>query len=95
MKPLYDCVLVRREEKDETSEGGIVLHYATNLDSSNRGEVVAVGPGRKFDDGSIGEVSVTAGDKIIFGPHNTNNTIRIDGEELLILNEEEIYAVVD
>ena len=93
MSPLHDCILVRSVNEVAMSAGGIALHHATV--DKNRGEVVAVGPGRKCDNGTNVEVTVAVGDKVILGPRAVNNTIKLNGEELLIVSETDIYGVVE
>ena len=84
--PLGDKLLVRRSEEEETSAGGIVLPgYAAEKPS--QGEVLAVGPGRILDNGDLSEIPVKVGDIIVFGQYAGSNTIKVDGEELLILSE--------
>ena len=61
---------------------------------SSQGEVLAVGPGKKLDSGSVQPVDLKAGDKVLFGQY-AGNTVKIDGEELLIMNESEVFGVVE
>ena len=93
IRPVQDRGVVRRQEEETTSAGGIVLPgYATEKPS--QGEVVAVGPGRLLDNGDVRPVDLKAGDKVIFGKY-ASNTIKLGDEELLILNESEIFGVVE
>lgn len=93
IRPLQDRVVVRRQEEEETSAGGIVLPGSAK-EKPSQGEVVAVGPGRLLDNGDVRPVDLKVGDKVIFGKY-ASNTVKIDDEELLILNESEIYGVVE
>ncbi len=94
IRPLYDRVIVRREEEETTTAGGIVLPGAA-AEKPNRGEIVAVGNGVQLDSGELRPLSVKVGDKVIFGKYAGTNTVKVDGEELIILNESEILAIVE
>ena len=94
IRPLYDRVVVRRNEEEETSAGGIVLP-GTAKEKPNQGEVVAVGEGKVLDNGDIRPLAVKVGDKVVFGQYAGSNTIEVDGEELIIMGESEIFAVVE
>ena len=91
--PLGDKLLVRRSEEEETSAGGIVLPGSAT-EKPQQGEVVAVGPGKKSEDGKVSPVDLKVGDHVVFGQYG-GNTVKIDGEEYLIMNESEIYGVVE
>lgn len=92
IRPLHDRVVVRRMEEETTTPGGIVLPGSAK-EKPQQGEVVAIGEGR-FVDGQLRPLSVKAGDKVIFGSY-AGSTIKVDGEELLILNESEIFGVLE
>jgi len=94
IRPLHDRVVVRRSEEETTTAGGIVLP-GTAAEKPNRGEVVAVGPGRTLNDGQVQAPAVKVGDKVLFGQYAGSNTVKIDGDELLIMQEGEIYAVLE
>lgn len=94
IRPLHDRVVVRRESEEETSAGGIVLPGSAK-ERPNQGEVVAVGNGAVLDNGETRALAVSVGDKIVFGQYAGSNTVKIDGEELVILSESEIYAVIE
>ena len=91
-KPLHDKVLVRRTEEEEKSAGGIVLPGSAT-EKPSQGEVIAVGPGKKSENGDVSPVGVAVGDTVIFGQYG-GNEIKIDGEEYLILSESDIFGVV-
>ena len=93
IRPLQDRVVVRRTEEETTSAGGIVLPDSAT-EKPAQGEVVAVGPGRVLDNGEVRAVDVKVGDTVVFGKYSSN-TVKIDDEELLILNESEIFGVVE
>ena len=83
IRPLQDRVVVRREEEEMTSAGGIVLPGSAT-EKPSQGEVIAVGPGRLLDNGEVRPVDLKAGEKVIFGKY-ASNTIKLGDEELLIL----------
>ena len=93
IRPLHDRVVVRRTEEETKSSGGIVIPDSA-AEKPSQGEVLAVGPGKKLDTGSIQEMDVKAGDKILFGQYS-GSTVKVDGEELLIMNESEIFGVLE
>jgi len=93
IRPLQDRVIIRRiEEKEERSAGGIIIPD-TAKEKPQEGKVVAVGPGRR-DDGKLIAPDVKAGDRVLFGKYS-GSEIKIDGEEHLILREEDILGVVE
>ena len=90
--PLHDKVLVKRTEEEEKSAGGIVLPGSAS-EKPSQGEVIAVGPGKKSENGDVSPVGVAVGDTVIFGQYG-GNEIKIDGDEYLILSESDIFGVV-
>ncbi|MBE9538635.1 MAG: co-chaperone GroES [Proteobacteria bacterium] len=94
IRPLYDRVVVRRNEEEETTSGGIILAGSAK-EKPNQGEVVAVGEGKLLDSGDVRPLAVNVGDKVVFGQYAGSNTIEIDGEELIIMGESEIFGVVE
>lgn len=93
IRPLQDRVVVRRTEEETTTAGGIVLPDSAT-EKPAQGEVVAVGPGRRMDDGKTQPIDVKKGDIVVFGKYSSN-TVKIGDEELLILSESEIYGVIE
>ena len=93
IRPLQDRVVVRRIEEDAMSAGGIVLPD-TASEKPSQGEILAVGPGKREEDGTQRPLDVKVGDKIIFGQY-AGSTVKIEGEELLILSENEIFGVLE
>ncbi|MFT6433359.1 MAG: chaperonin GroES [Candidatus Azotimanducaceae bacterium] len=93
IRPLQDRVVVRRTEEETKTAGGIVLPGSA-AEKPSQGEVLAVGPGKKLESGSVQPVDLKAGDKVLFGQY-AGNTVKIDGEELLIMNESEVFGVVE
>ena len=93
IRPLQDRVVVKRNEEETTSAGGIVLPGSAT-EKPSQGEVVAVGPGRLLDNGEVRPLDLKVGDTVIFGKY-ASNTVNLGDEELLILNEGEIFGVVE
>ena len=94
IRPLHDRVVVRRKEEEETSAGGIVLPGSAK-EKPNQGEIVAVGNGRVLDNGEIRPLDVKVGETVVFGKYAGSDTIDVDGEELVILSESDIKAIVE
>ena len=94
IRPLHDRVLVRRKEEEQTSAGGIVLPGSAK-EKPNEGEVIAVGTGKVLDNGDVRAVDVKVGDIVVFGKYAGSDTIEVNGEELVILAESDIKAVVE
>ena len=93
IRPLHDRVVVRRVEEEKTTAGGIVLPDSAG-EKPQEGEVLAVGNGKVLDNGEVRALDVKVGDKVIFGQYG-GSTVKVDGEELLILNESEIFGVLE
>lgn len=94
IRPLHDRVVVRRKAEEEKTAGGILLPGSAK-EKPNQGEVVAVGPGKTLDNGEVRPAAVKVGDKVIFGRYADSNTIKEDGEELIIMSESDIYGVIE
>ncbi len=92
-RPLHDRVLVRRIEEAETIRGGIVIPD-TAKEKPQEGEAIAVGSGKLLDSGQRVALEVKAGDRVLFGKYG-GNEIKLDGEDYLILREDEILAVLE
>ncbi len=93
IRPLQDRVVVRRLEEETKSAGGIVIPGSA-AEKPSQGEVLAVGPGKKLDTGIVQEVDLKVGDKVLFGQY-AGSTVKVDGEELLIMNESEVFGVIE
>lgn len=92
VRPLGDRVVVKRFEEQERTPGGILIP-ANAKEKSLEAEVVAVGPGRTMADGRVREMELKAGDRVLVGKYG-GTEIRIDGQELVILREEDILGIV-
>ncbi|MFZ0694564.1 MAG: co-chaperone GroES [Alphaproteobacteria bacterium] len=91
-RPLHDRVVVRRLEGEEKTKGGIIIPD-TAKEKPMEGEVIAVGPGARGEDGKLHPLDVKKGDKIIFGKWS-GTEVKIDGEELLIMKESDIMGII-
>ena len=93
LRPLHDRVIVRRMEEETTSACGIVIpDNATEKPS--RGEVIAAGNGKITDSGEVRPLAVKVGDKVLFGKY-AGTEVKVDGEELLVMREDDIVAVIE
>ena len=92
-RPLHDRVVVRRVEAEEKTSGGIIIPD-TAKEKPQEGEVVAVGPGARDDNGALVALSVEVGDRILFGKWS-GTEVRIDGEDLLIMKESDILGILE
>lgn len=93
IRPLHDRVVVRRKEEEEKTAGGIVLP-GNAKEKPSQGEVIAVGNGRILDNGETRALAVKTGDVVVFGQY-AGNTVKIDGEDLLIMSESDIFGVLE
>ena len=94
LKPLHDKVLIEKTAEEEKTEGGIIIPDTVDKERSQEGKVVAVGSGKRLDNGDIKKPDVKKGDKVIFGKYG-GAEIGIEGVEYIILREDEILAVID
>jgi chaperonin GroES len=92
VRPLHDRIVVRRIEEKQTAKGGIIIPD-TAKEKPQKGEILAVGNGKVLDNGTKVALDVKVGDKILFGKY-TGTEIKIDGDEVLILREDEVLAVL-
>src|SRR5438477_6602163 len=93
IRPLYDRLVVKRIEETERMQGG--LHIPdTAKEKPQEGEVVAVGKGKRLEDGKVVPLDVQAGDRILFGKYS-GSEIKLDGEEYLIMREDEVLGILD
>ena len=93
VRPLHDRVLVRRSSEEEKSKGGIIIPD-TAKEKPIQGQVISVGQGRASDDGKVKPLDVKKGDQVLFGKYS-GTEIKINGEELLMMREEDILGVVN
>ena len=93
LRPLHDRVIVKRIEGEERSSGGIIIPD-TAKEKPQEGKVIAVGKGKVLENGKVSAMAVKEGDRILFGKY-AGTEIKIDGEEHLIMREDDILAIVD
>src|SRR5260370_37825222 len=93
IRPLYDRIVVRRIEETETKHGSLFIPDSAK-EKPQEGEVVAVGKGKRLEDGKTVALDVKAGDRILFGKYS-GSEIRLDGQEYLIMREDEVLGVLD
>src|SRR5437868_4319040 len=93
LRPLHDRVIIKRLEEERKNAAGIV-NPDTAAEKPDQGEVLAVGPGKKNEDGKLSPVDVKVGDKVLFGKYS-GTTVKVEGDELLVMREEDIMAVVN
>ena len=93
IRPLYDRIVVKRIEEKEQMHGGLYIPD-TAKEKPQEGEVVSVGKGKRLEDGKVVPLDVQAGDRILFGKYSGSD-IKLDGEEFLIMREDEVLGVLD
>ena len=93
VRPLYDRLLVRRVAEEEKTKGGIIIPDSAK-EKPSEGEVVAVGSGKLTDKGELRALEVKKGDRILFGKYS-GNEIKVEGDELIILREDEVLGVLE
>ncbi|AVJ24339.1 MULTISPECIES: co-chaperone GroES [Pseudomonas] len=94
LRPLHDRVVIRRSEEEKKTAGGIVLPGSA-AEKANHGVIVAAGPGKTLENGDVRALAVKVGDKVVFGPYSGSNTVKVDGEDLLVMGESEILAILE
>jgi chaperonin GroES len=92
-RPLHDRVVIRRIEAEEKTAGGIIIPD-TAKEKPMEGEVIAVGPGARSEDGKIQPLDVKAGDRVLFGKWS-GTEVKLDGEDLIIMKESDIMGIID
>ncbi|MEN9782931.1 MAG: hypothetical protein RLZZ445_1878 [Pseudomonadota bacterium] len=93
IRPLHDRIIVKRLEEERKTASGIVIPD-TAAEKPDQGEVKAVGKGKKTDDGKIIPLDVKVGDRVLFGKYS-GQTVKVDGDELLVMREEDIMGVIE
>ena len=93
IRPLHDRVIVKRLEEEKKTASGIVIPDSA-AEKPDTGEVIATGNGKVSEDGTVRALDVKAGDKVLFGKYS-GQTVKVDGEELLVMREEDIMGVVE
>ena len=93
IRPLYDRIVVKRIEEQETTRSGIIIPD-TAKEKPQEGEVMAIGKGKRLDDGTMVALDVKTGDRILFGKYS-GNEIQLDGAEYIIMREDDVLGVID
>jgi chaperonin GroES len=93
LTPLHDRIVIRRVEESETTRGGIIIPDSAK-DKPQEGQVISVGRGRSNDEGKVFPLDVKSGDRVLFGKY-AGTEIKIDGEEFLIMKEEEVLGILE
>ncbi|MFC5472697.1 co-chaperone GroES [Paraherbaspirillum soli] len=93
LRPLHDRVIVKRLDLETKTASGIVLPEAA-AEKPDQGEILAVGNGKILDDGKVRPLAVKVGDRVLFGKYS-GQAVKVDGQELLVLREEDLFAVVE
>jgi len=92
LRPLHDRVIVKRLDQETKTSSGIVIPDNA-AEKPDQGEVLAVGPGKRNDKGDVNALSVKVGDRVLFGKYS-GQSVKVDGDELMVMREEDIMAVV-
>ena len=93
IRPLHDRVIIKRLEEERKTASGIVIPD-TAAEKPDQGEVISVGNGKVLEDGSVRKLEVKPGDRVLFGKYS-GQTVKVEGEELLVMREEDIMGVVE
>lgn len=93
IRPLHDRVVVKRMEEETTSAGGIVIPDSAT-EKPDKGEIIAIGNGKILENGEVRALDVKVGDQVLFGKY-AGTTIKVDDEELLVMREDDIVAVIE
>lgn len=93
IRPLHDRVIVKRLEEERKTASGIVIPDAA-AEKPDQGEIIAVGKGKILESGEVRQMDIKVGDRVLFGKYS-GQTVKIDGEELLVMREEDIMGVVE
>lgn len=93
IRPLHDRVIVKRMEAERTTASGIVLPDSAG-EKPDQGEVLAVGPGKRDNNGVVHALDIKVGDRVLFGKY-AGQTVKVDGQEVLVMREEDLMGVVE
>ena len=94
IRPLHDRVIVKRVEEERTTASGIVIPESASAEKPDQGVIEAVGNGKILEDGNTIALDVKVGDKVLFGKY-AGQTVKVDGEELLVMREDDIMAIIE
>jgi chaperonin GroES len=94
LTPLYDRVVIKPASAEKTSAGGIVIPDSAASEKPMRGVVLTVGSGRVMDDGSVRNLTVKAGDNVLYGKY-AGTEVKLDGEDVMIMREDDVMAIIE
>ena len=94
IRPLHDRLIVKRQEEERTTASGIVIPESASAEKPDQGRVEAIGNGKILEDGSTRELDVKVGDKVLFGKY-AGQAVKVDGDELLVMKEEDIMGIIE
>ena len=94
IRPLHDRVIVKRVEEERTTASGIVIPESASAEKPDQGVIEAVSNGKILEDGNTKAIDVKVGDKVLFGKY-AGQTVKVDGEELLVMREDDIMAIIE
>jgi chaperonin GroES len=93
LRPLHDRIVIKRLDNERTTASGIVIPDNA-AEKPDQGEVVSIGKGKILDDGNVRPIDIEVGNKVLFGKYS-GQTVKVDGDELLVLREDDIMAVIE
>jgi chaperonin GroES len=93
IRPLYDRIVVKRIDEEETTRSGIIIPDSAK-EKPQEGEVMAIGKGKRLEDGKMAALDIKAGDRVLFGKYS-GNEIKLDGTEYIIMREDDVLGVLD
>ena len=94
IRPLHDRLIVRRKEEERTTASGIVIPESASAEKPDQGVIEAVGNGKLLEDGNVRKLDVKVGDKVLFGKY-AGQAVTVDGDELLVMKEEDVMGVIE
>jgi len=94
IRPLHDRLIVKRQEEERTTASGIVIPESASAEKPDQGTVKAIGNGKILEDGTSRALDVKVGDKVLFGKY-AGQSVKVDGEELLVMKEEDVMGIIE
>ena len=94
IRPLHDRLIVRRQEEERTTASGIVIPESASAEKPDQGVIEAVGNGKLLEDGNVRKLDVKVGDKVLFGKY-AGQAVTVDGDELLVMKEEDVMGIIE
>ena len=94
IRPLHDRLIVRRQEEERTTASGIVIPESASAEKPDQGVIEAVGNGKLLEDGNVRKLDVNVGDKVLFGKY-AGQDVTVDGDELLVMKEEDVMGIIE